>query len=54
MPWYIRRKAPLVLGHEPVGVVEEVGAAVRGFRRGERVFVHHHAPCFECAVVPAR
>ena len=25
MPWYIRRKAPLVLGHEPVGVVEEVG-----------------------------
>src|SRR5579864_9264759 len=49
MPWYIRRKAPLVLGHEPVGVVEEVGAAVREFRRGERVFVHHHAPCFECA-----
>src|SRR5579863_2428905 len=49
MPWYIRRKAPLVLGHEPVGVVEEVGRAVRGFRRGERVFVHHHAPCFECA-----
>jgi L-iditol 2-dehydrogenase len=49
MPWYIRRKAPLVLGHEPVGVVEEVGAAVRGFRPGERVFVHHHAPCFECA-----
>lgn len=49
MPWYIRRKAPLVLGHEPVGVVEEVGAAVTAFRPGERVFVHHHAPCFECA-----
>ncbi|MGH7935058.1 MAG: alcohol dehydrogenase catalytic domain-containing protein [Candidatus Binataceae bacterium] len=49
MPWYIRRKAPLVLGHEPVGVVEEVGDAVRGFRPGERVFVHHHAPCFNCA-----
>ncbi len=48
MPWYIRRKAPLVLGHEPVGVVEETGAAVRGFRPGERVFVHHHAPCFNC------
>lgn len=48
MPWYIRRKAPLVLGHEPVGVVEEVGASVRGFRPGQRVFVHHHAPCFEC------
>jgi L-iditol 2-dehydrogenase len=49
MPWYIRRKAPLVLGHEPVGVVEEVGADVRDFRPGERVFVHHHAPCFNCA-----
>jgi L-iditol 2-dehydrogenase len=48
MPWYIRRKAPLVLGHEPVGVVAEVGAAVRDFRPGERVFVHHHAPCFTC------
>lgn len=49
MPWYIRRKAPLVLGHEPVGVVAEVGAAVNDFRPGDRVFVHHHAPCFECS-----
>ena len=49
MPWYIRRKAPLVLGHEPVGVVEEIGASVSAFRPGDRVFVHHHAPCFECA-----
>lgn len=49
MPWYIRRKAGAVLGHEPVGVVEEAGASVRDFRRGDRVFVHHHAPCFSCA-----
>jgi L-iditol 2-dehydrogenase len=49
MPWYIRRKAPLVLGHEPVGVVAKAGAAVRDFREGDRVFVHHHAPCFSCA-----
>ncbi len=49
MPWYIRRKAPLVLGHEPVGVVEEVGPEVRDFHPGQRVFVHHHAPCFQCA-----
>jgi len=48
MPWYIRRKAPLVLGHEPVGVVAETGAQVTNFRPGERVFVHHHAPCFVC------
>ncbi len=49
MPWYIRRKAPLVLGHEPVGVVQEIGAAVSDFTPGDRVFVHHHAPCFDCA-----
>jgi L-iditol 2-dehydrogenase len=47
MAWYIRRKAPLVLGHEPSGVV----AQTRGptpFAVGDRVFVHHHAPCFAC------
>ena len=49
MPWYIKRKAPLVLGHEPVGIVEAAGASVRNFKRGDRVFVHHHAPCFQCA-----
>jgi L-iditol 2-dehydrogenase len=49
MPWYIKRKAPLVLGHEPVGVVEQAGSSVRDFKCGERVFVHHHAPCFQCS-----
>jgi L-iditol 2-dehydrogenase len=49
MPWYIRRKAPLVLGHEPVGVVTETGRSVRNFHSGDRVFVHHHAPCFDCS-----
>lgn len=44
--WYIRRKAPLVLGHEPAGVVVE--SRSREFSEGDRVFVHHHAPCFEC------
>jgi L-iditol 2-dehydrogenase len=47
MAWYIRRKAPLVLGHEPAGVVARV-AGDSPFRVGQRVFVHHHAPCFEC------
>ena len=49
MPWYLKRKAPLVLGHEPVGIVEQAGAAVREFKAADRVFVHHHAPCFHCA-----
>lgn len=48
MAWYVRRKAPLVLGHEPSGVVAAVGEGVTDFRPGDRVFVHHHAPCFAC------
>ena len=48
MAWYIRRKAPLVLGHEPAGIVAAAPAATPRFRVGDRVFVHHHAPCFEC------
>jgi L-iditol 2-dehydrogenase len=48
MGWYLRRKAPLVFGHEVVGVIDEVGEGVTAFRPGDRVFVHHHAPCLEC------
>ena len=48
VPWYIRKKAPLVFGHEPVGEIVAVGAGVESFRPGQRVFVHHHAPCFRC------
>jgi L-iditol 2-dehydrogenase len=48
MAWYVRRKAPLVLGHEPAGVVVAVGEGVTEFSLGDRVFVHHHAPCFAC------
>ena len=48
MAWYVKKKAPVFLGHEPAGVIEEIGAEVEGFRPGDRVFVHHHAPCFEC------
>jgi L-iditol 2-dehydrogenase len=48
MPWYIEKKAPLVLGHEPAGEIVDVGSGVSSFSKGDRVFVHHHAPCFEC------
>jgi L-iditol 2-dehydrogenase len=48
VPWYIRKKAPLVFGHEPVGEIVEVGAQVAAVRPGARVFVHHHAPCLQC------
>ena len=39
---------PIVLGHEAAGVVEEVGAAVRGLRRGDSVVLTPLAPCGHC------
>lgn len=69
MPWYIEKKAPLVLGHEPSGEIVQLGKElsattpqkIRSFFRdpsfslkpsafkiGDRVFVHHHAPCMKC------
>ena len=48
LDWYVERKAPVVLGHEPAGVVVAAGEGVESVRVGDRVFVHHHAPCLEC------
>lgn len=48
MPWYVNRKCPMVLGHEPVGVIEKLGSGVNGFRPGDRVFFHHHTSCGRC------
>jgi L-iditol 2-dehydrogenase len=49
LTWYVARKAPGVLGHEPAGVVVRTGPQVDHVRVGDRVFIHHHAPCGECA-----
>ena len=46
--WYVDRKLPAVLGHEPVGQVVEVGAGVTTVAVGDVVAIHHHAPCGEC------
>src|SRR5581483_7104536 len=46
--WWVSRKLPAVLGHEPVGIVEAVGDGVAGVAVGDRVAVHHHVPCGEC------
>lgn len=48
MDWYLKGRAPLVLGHEPAGVVAEVGREVEAFNMGDRVFVHHHVACLTC------
>ena len=38
----------LVIGHEPVGVVEELGPGVTGYEVGERVLVGAITPCGQC------
>lgn len=37
-----------ILGHEAVGVIESVGQDVSDASPGDRVFPHHHVPCYEC------
>lgn len=39
---------PLVLGHEPGGVVEEVGPEVTGFKKGDRIAIEPGVPCGTC------
>lgn len=41
-------KPGLILGHEPVGVVHEIGAGVTGYRIGQRVLVGAITPCGQC------
>jgi len=36
------------LGHEPSGTIEKVGENVTDYKKGDRVFVHHHVPCYSC------
>jgi L-iditol 2-dehydrogenase len=48
MEWYMKPRAPMYPGHEPVGVIAAVGEGVQDFMVGQRVFVHHHVPCMVC------
>lgn len=48
MAWYLENRAPLVLGHEPSGVIAEIGSEVETFNVGDKVFVHHHVACLKC------
>jgi L-iditol 2-dehydrogenase len=48
MPWYVRKKAPFVFGHEPAGTLVAYAGEAPRFALGTRVFAHHHAPCLNC------
>ena len=41
-------KPGLVVGHEPVGVIEELGLGVTGYEIGDRVLVGAITPCGQC------
>ena len=38
----------LIVGHEPVGVIDELGAGVTGYEIGDRVLVGAITPCGQC------
>lgn len=48
MQWYRIKKAPRVLGHEMAGDIVKTGPEVSKFKKGDRVFVSHHVPCYKC------
>jgi len=41
-------KAGLIIGHEPVGVIHELGVGLSGYKAGERVLVGAITPCGQC------
>jgi len=41
-------KPGTVLGHEPLGIIEEVGDAVTSFKKGDRVVVTFNVACGHC------
>lgn len=42
---------PVIMGHENIGIVAKAGKtflARKGLKEGDRVFVEHYVPCFQC------
>lgn len=46
MEWYRIKKAPRILGHEIAGDISKSNSPK--YKAGQRVFVSHHVPCYEC------
>jgi L-iditol 2-dehydrogenase len=36
------------IGHEPAGEIVKLGADIKDYKKGDRVFIHHHVPCYSC------
>lgn len=42
---------PVVMGHENIGIIAKAGKTFlerKGVKEGDRVFVEHYVPCFQC------
>src|SRR5215475_8498785 len=39
---------PRIFGHETAGTIVQIGRAVKQFKVGQRVALHHHIPCLKC------
>lgn len=44
------KKPPIILGHEISGIIEEIGNAVKNFKKGDRVLI---PPVFSCGKCPS-
>ncbi|MFQ5827505.1 MAG: zinc-binding dehydrogenase, partial [Dehalococcoidia bacterium] len=42
------KEPPIILGHEPSGIIEEVGDEVESLRKGDRVIISCIVPCGRC------
>lgn len=50
----LQREYPLIMGHEPVGIVEEIGPAVEGFKVGDIVTAIGQSALAEYSLVEAK
>jgi len=41
-------KPGLIIGHEPVGIIEEIGPGLTGYQVGDRVLIGAITPCGQC------
>lgn len=50
----IPKAPPIILGHEPSGIVTEVGVEVKDIEPGQRVMISTNIPCLSCSFCRSR